>query len=253
VVILAGGLGTRIAEESDLKPKPMIDIAGQPMILRIMSHFASHGFTDFLICAGYRGYQIKEYFSNFHKHTSDFSVDLSSGEIELIGSSTTINWTVAVVDTGLETQTGGRIRRVSEFLDSTFFLTYGDGISDIDLKAELAYHRSHGRLATVAAVRPPSRFAVLETKENGAVSSFREKPEDEVGWINGGFFILEPQVLNLIKDDKTVWERDPLQELARRGELMAFFHEGFWQAVDSLRDKRLLEEAFATNGILGGR
>jgi glucose-1-phosphate cytidylyltransferase len=240
LVILAGGLGTRIAEESDTKPKPMVEIGGKPILLHIMEHYSKHGVKEFIICSGYKGYQLKEYFSNFHLHTSDFTVSLLDGIIQ-IDKQSSPDWKISVVDTGLETMTGGRLKRVRHLLTGTFLMTYGDGLSTANITEELEFHKSHGKLATVLAVRPPSRFAVLDVKDNGRVAQFREKPADEVGWINGGFFVLNPEVIDLIDGDDTTWEQYPLQELASRGELMAFHHEGFWQAVDTIRDKRGLE------------
>lgn len=248
VVILAGGLGTRIAEESDLRPKPMVEVGGKPLLWHVMKQYADHGFTDFIICVGYKGYQIKEYFANYHRHTSDFSVDLKTGEIEIHPSPTT-PWNVTIVDTGQDTMTGGRLKRVSHLLGETFMMTYGDGVSDIDLTRELEFHLNHGKNATIAAVRPPSRFAVLDIESSGKVSTFREKPLDEVGWINGGFFVLSRSVIELIADDSTVWERNPLELLAESDQLQAFKHEGFWHAVDSLRDKRVLEARLAQGGV----
>jgi glucose-1-phosphate cytidylyltransferase len=242
LVILAGGLGTRIAEESDSKPKPMVEIGGKPLLLHIMEHYSKHGVNEFIICVGYKGYQIKEYFANFIPHSFDFTVDLKSGSLELHGQSERPDWKISIVDTGSDTNTGGRLKRIAHLLPSTFFMTYGDGLSDIDISDELRFHKEHGRLATVAAVRPPSRFAVLDIDSDNCVSSFREKPVDEVGWINGGFFVLESSVLSLILGDKTAWEGSPLSDLASSGQLMAFYHNGFWQPVDTLRDKRHCED-----------
>lgn len=242
LVILAGGLGTRIAEESDSKPKPMVEIGGKPLLVHIMEHYSKHGITEFIVCVGYKGYQIKEYFSNFVQHSYDFTIDLDSGSLQLHDMKGGPKWKISIVDTGLETGTGGRLRRVKDLLGPTFMMTYGDGLSDLDVTEELRFHRGHGKDATVAAVRPPSRFAVLDANPNGVVTRFREKPIDEVGWINGGFFVLERAVLERIEGDETSWEEKPLASLASDGQLMAFFHTGFWQAVDTLRDKRHCEE-----------
>lgn len=247
LVILAGGLGTRIAEESDFKPKPMIEIGGKPLLIHIMEHYSKHGITEFIVCVGYKGYQIKEYFSNFVQHSYDFTIDLGSGSLQLHDKEGGPKWKISIVDTGLETSTGGRLRRVGGLLGSTFMLTYGDGLADLDITQELRFHREHGKQATVAAVRPPSRFAVLDTSPDGFVTRFREKPIDEVGWINGGFFVLEHSVLELIEGDNTSWEDSPLATLASTGQLMGFFHTGFWQAVDTLRDKRYCEELWQSN------
>jgi len=241
LVILAGGLGTRIAEESDTKPKPMIEIGGKPLLVHIMEHYSKHGISEFIICVGYKGYQIKEYFSNFVQHSYDLTIDLGSGSMNLNDKSGGPNWKISIVDTGAETNTGGRLKRVAHLLDSTFMMTYGDGLSDIDVTQELEFHKAHGKEATIAAVRPPSRFAVLDIDSHDVVTSFREKPVDEVGWINGGFFVLQKTVIDLINDDSTTWEGDPLTSLASKGELMAFFHTGFWHPVDTLRDKRNCE------------
>lgn len=241
LVILAGGLGTRIAEESDSKPKPMVEIGGTPLLVHIMEHYSKHGVQDFIVCVGYKGYQIKEYFSNFVQHSYDFTVDLDSGLLSLHDKSGGPSWRISIVDTGAETSTGGRLKRVAHLLDSTFMMTYGDGLADLDITTELQFHKMHGKKATVAAVRPPSRFAVLDIEGENSVSSFREKPVDEVGWINGGFFVLEKSVLDLIEGDDTIWENYPLSTLASENELMAFFHTGFWQPVDTLRDKRHCE------------
>lgn len=245
-VILAGGLGTRIAEESDAKPKPMIEVGGRPILWHIMNHYASHGITDFVICLGYKGYMIKEFFFNYHRHMSDLRIDLSTGEHEILSTGSE-NWKITLVDTGPDTMTGGRLARVKKYVeDETFCLTYGDGLSDIDLGAELAFHRSHGSIATVAAVQPPGRFGVLELGTSDKVTSFSEKPSDEIGWINGGFFILERGVFNYLEGDETIFEREPLQALAADGHLHAFTHGGFWQPMDTLRDKRELEALWAS-------
>lgn len=240
-VILAGGLGTRIAEESDTKPKPMVEIGGRPLIWHIMKSYAHHGVKDFVICLGYKGYVIKEFFFNYYRHTSDLQIDLYTGDHRILDSQSE-DWKVTLVDTGPDTMTGGRLKRVSRYLDNeTFFLTYGDGLSSIDITAELAFHRANGKLATVAAVQPPGRFGVLNIDRDHQVTSFEEKPSDEIGWINGGFFVLEPKAIGYIEGDETSWEREPLSTLARDGQLAAFQHNGFWQPCDTLRDKRELE------------
>jgi glucose-1-phosphate cytidylyltransferase len=240
LVILAGGFGSRISEESDQKPKPMIELRGKPILIHIMEHYSRFGIKDFVICAGYKSEKIKEYFLSFKRHTSDFTVDLKDGTIE-IERATNHNWTVSVIDTGLETMTGGRLKRVADYVGDTFLMTYGDGLSDVNITKEIEFHTQHGKAATVLAVKPPSRFAVLDIEENCSVSRFREKPQDERGWINGGFFVLNKEVIDLIDDDSTVWETGPLEQLAVEGELWAFKHHGFWQGMDSLRDKRHLE------------
>lgn len=240
-VILAGGLGTRIAEESDTKPKPMVEIGGRPLLWHIMKVYAHHGIKDFIICLGYKGYVIKEFFFNYYRHMSDMRIDLETGDHQILNSQSE-DWRITLVDTGLETMTGGRLKRVAGYLgNETFCLTYGDGLSNIDITAELAFHRKYGKLATVAAVQPPGRFGVLNLDANYQVNSFEEKPTDEIGWINGGFFVLEPSVINYIENDATSWERAPLANLAKNGELVAFQHAGFWQPCDTLRDKRELE------------
>jgi len=241
VVILAGGLGTRISEETHLRPKPMIEIGGRPILWHIMKMYAAHGLDDFIICAGYRGYMIKEYFANYRLHRSDVTIDLGTGEIVYHASSAE-PWKVTVIDTGEETMTGGRLKRVKDYLeaDEPFCLTYGDGVSDIDLRKEIAFHRSHGKAATVAAVVPPGRYGALEL-EGQRVANFTEKPPGDNALINGGFFVAHPKVIDRIAGDATSWEIEPLQGLARDGELMAYRHEGFWQAMDTLRDKNRLE------------
>jgi len=240
-VIFAGGLGTRISEESDLRPKPMVEIGNRPILWHIMKMYSNHGINDFIICLGYKGYMIKEYFFNYYRHTSDFKINLSSGEYEVLNTQTE-NWTITFIDTGQETQTGGRLKRVREYIgDETFCLTYGDGVSDIDISKEIDFHKSHGKLATVASVQPPGRFGMLTTDNFGLVTDFREKLREEVGWVNGGFFVLEPSVIELIENDETVWEREPLEQLARTGNLASFQHSGFWQPMDTLREKRVLD------------
>lgn len=246
-VIFAGGLGTRIAEESDSRPKPMVEIGGRPILWHIMKMYSAHGIKDFVICLGYKGYMIKEYFYNYYRHTSDFKINLGTGEFDVLNSDTE-DWNITFVDTGAETQTGGRLARVRHHVEGeTFCLTYGDGLSDIDITAEIAFHNAHGLSATVAAVQPPGRFAVLTFDEVGTVETFEEKTSDEVGWINGGFFILEPEVFDYIADgDASIWERGPLEGLVSDRQLAAFKHEGFWQPMDTLREKRYLEGLFET-------
>ena len=246
-VILAGGLGTRIAEESDHKPKPMVEVGGRPLLWHIMKTYAHHGIKDFIVCLGYKGYVIKEYFINYYRHTADLEINLADGSHRVLDSQAE-DWRITLVDTGAETMTGGRLKRVGHLVgDGTFCMTYGDGLADIDLTAELAHHKHHGKLATVAAVQPPGRFGVLVQDDAGVVTSFEEKPSDEIGWINGGFFVLEPEVLDYIDGDATSWERAPLANLARDGQLAAFQHHGFWQPCDTLRDKRELESLWERN------
>lgn len=242
VVLLAGGLGTRLSEETSLRPKPMIEIGGIPLLLHIMKMYSSYGFNDFVVCLGYMGYYIKEYFSNYALHRSDVTFDFKTGSNTLFNQ-VAENWRLTLIDTGAATMTGGRLRRARQLLGSeTFMMTYGDGLADVDLKALLAFHKSSGKSATVTAVQPPGRFGVLELNEQGIVTAFREKPEDEIGWINGGFFVLEPSVIDLIDGDTCIWEREPLETLAAKRDLAAWRHRGFWHPVDTLRDKRALEE-----------
>lgn len=241
-VILAGGLGTRISEESHLKPKPMIEIGGKPIIWHILKIYSAHGINDFIICLGYRGYVIKEYFANYFLHTSDVTFDMRENRM-LVHERHTEPWRVTLVDTGETTATGGRLRRVGSYLqdEELFCFTYGDGVGDIDVTASIAYHRREGALATVTAVTPPGRFGALDI-ENGRVQSFREKPQGDGGVINGGFFVLSPRVLELIDGDDCPWEAAPLERLSAAGQLAAYRHEGFWQPMDTLRDKNTLEE-----------
>lgn len=245
-VILAGGLGTRISEESVLRPKPMIEVGGRPILWHIMKLYSAHGVNEFVICCGYKGYIIKEYFANYFLHMSDVTFDLASNEMQ-VHRKNAESWKVTLVDTGEATQTGGRLKRVSSYIgDEDFCMTYGDGVGDVDISASIAFHKEHGRLATMTAVQPPGRFGALEL--NGAkVQHFLEKPHGDGGWINGGFFVLSPKIIDLIEGDLTLWEREPLERLAREDQLRAFFHSGFWQPMDTLRDKQALEDAWAAD------
>lgn len=241
VVILAGGLGTRISEESHLKPKPMIEIGGKPILWHIMKIYSHYGINEFIVCLGYKGYVIKEYFSNYFLHTSDVTFDMRDNKME-IHQKFAEPWKVTLVDTGEATMTGGRLKRVAPYLGSeTFCFTYGDGVSDIDIPALVAAHKKAGREATVTAIQPPGRYGALRI-ENGRVEQFQEKPAGDGAWINGGFFVLEPSVVSYIEDDDTIWEQAPLQTLAGKGQLTAYQHDGFWLAMDTLRDKNQLEQ-----------
>ncbi|MDO8644141.1 MAG: glucose-1-phosphate cytidylyltransferase [bacterium] len=240
-LILAGGVGTRLSEETTVRPKPLVEIGGKPIIWHIMSIFASQGFTDFVIACGYKGEMLKEYFLNFHLHNADLTVNLGSGKSELKNQKSP-DWNIAVVDTGDKTQTGGRVKRLHSWINNeTFFLTYGDGVGNINIQALLDFHRSHGKMATVTAVHPPARFGRLSFKGDQVIE-FSEKPQTDGGWINGGFMVLEPKVLEYIEGDETLMEREPMARLAKEGQLMAYRHEGFWQPMDTLREKHLLEE-----------
>jgi glucose-1-phosphate cytidylyltransferase len=239
-VILAGGRGTRISEESAARPKPMIEIGGMPILWHILKIYSSHGIHEFVICCGYKGYMIKEYFANYFLHMSDITIDISHNSIE-VHHKNAEPWKITLVDTGEETQTGGRLKRVAEYLNDDFCMTYGDGVGSIDITALIAFHRDHGKLATMTAVQPPGRFGALEIVGND-VKSFLEKPQGDGSWINGGFFVLNSQVLRLIDSDNTFWEREPLESLAKNGQLKAFFHDGFWRPMDTMRDKNVLEE-----------
>ena len=240
-VILAGGLGSRLSEETSVRPKPMVEIGGKPMLWHIMRIYAAHGISDFVVCLGYKGYVIKEYFANYYLHTGDVTFELGTGAME-VHASTAEDWRVTLVDTGEGTQTGGRLKRVMPYVgDETFCFTYGDGLADLDLAAVVDFHRERGRLATVTAVQPPGRFGALELDGDRA-TAFEEKPRGDGTWLNGGFFVLEPAVAELIDGDDTVWEQRPMRELAARGELSVFRHHGFWQAMDTLRDRNQLEE-----------
>jgi glucose-1-phosphate cytidylyltransferase len=245
-VILAGGFGTRISEETQLKPKPLIEIGEMPLLWHIMKIYSSYGINDFVICCGYKGFMIKEYFSNYALHRSDLTIDLEKNNIK-IHSSEVEPWKITLVDTGLNTMTGGRLKKVKEHLDDeTFCFTYGDGLSDIDLRKLIDFHKEQKTLATVTGVRPPGRFGAMSISEN-KVLKFQEKPEGDGDWINGGFFVLEPQVLDYIQNENTVWEREPLEKLSNEKQLSAYLHSGFWQPVDTIREKNILEELWKNN------
>ncbi len=241
-VILAGGRGTRIAEESQVRPKPMVEIGGRPILWHIMKGYAQHGVDQFVICLGYKGFVIKEYFANYLLHQTDVTFDFRTGTRSL-GHAKVEPWRVSLIDTGEATETGGRLRRIRALVADAdcFCMTYGDGVADVDIAATIAFHRRHGRLATITAVRPPGRFGAIELGAGDAVTSFVEKPRGDGGWINGGFFVLSPRALDHIAGDHVKWEEEPLQRLAAAGELMAFRHEGFWQPMDTVRDKAVLE------------
>ncbi len=244
-VILAGGLGTRISEETHLKPKPMIEIGGRPVLWHIMKMYSTHGIQDFVICLGYKGYLIKEYFANYFLHMSDVTIDMAHNKID-VHQKGAEPWRVTLVDTGDETQTGGRLGRVARYVgDEDFCFTYGDGVSDVNITELVEFHRSRKVKATLTAVQPPGRFGAL-VLEDGLITSFQEKPKGDGGWINGGFFVLSPAVLEYIAGDATVWEREPLERLARERTLAAYFHRGFWQPMDTLRDKNHLEEVWSS-------
>ena len=241
-VILAGGLGTRISEETVIKPKPMIEIGGKPILWHIMKIYSFHGINDFIICCGYKGYVIKEYFANYFLHQSDITFDMSKNEMK-IHQERLEPWKVTLIDTGEQTMTGGRIKRIKEYLNNgeDFCLTYGDGLANIDITKLIAFHKNHDKLATLSAIYPPGRFGALDITEN-QVTNFSEKPRGDGALINGGFFVLNSKALDYIQDDNTIWEQRPLKKLAKDGELMSFKHEDFWQPMDTLRDKHLLEE-----------
>jgi len=245
-VILAGGFGTRISEETYLKPKPMIEIGGRPILWHIMKIYSAHGVSDFIICCGYKGYVIKEYFANYFLHMSDVTFDMVSNHME-VHHKKAEPWRVTLVDTGEETLTGGRLKRVANYVrnEDAFCFTYGDGVADVDVTAQLNFHRRHGKLATVTAVQPPGRYGAL-LREGGAVCGFQEKPPGDGAWINGGFFVLNPKVIDFIDGDSSSWEGRPLEILAAKGELQAFEHEGFWQPMDTLRDKTHLDRLWSS-------
>ena len=243
VVLLAGGFGTRISEETTLTPKPLIEIGGKPILWHIMKMYSAHGIRDFVICCGYKGYLIKEYFANYFLHTSDVTFDIQRNEME-VHQRNAEPWRVTLIDTGEETMTGGRLKRIAPYLEKEeiFCLTYGDGVSDVNITELIKFHRDHGLQATITATHPPGRFGALDIHTDQRVTSFKEKPIGDGGMINGGFFVLSPKVLDLIEGDDTIWEREPLELLAKADQLKAYRHEGFWQCMDTLRDKKLLEE-----------
>ena len=243
VVLLAGGFGTRISEETALTPKPLIEIGGKPILWHIMKMYSAHGIRDFVICCGYKGYLIKEYFANYFLHTSDVTFDIQRNEME-VHQRNAEPWRVTLIDTGEETMTGGRLKRIASYLEGEeiFCLTYGDGVSDVNITELIKFHRDHGLQATITAIHPPGRFGALDIHSDQRVTSFKEKPIGDGGMINGGFFVLSPKVLDLIEGDQTTWEREPLELLAKADQLKAYRHEGFWQCMDTLRDKKLLEE-----------
>ena len=245
-VILAGGLGTRLSEETTIKPKPMVEIGGKPILWHIMKSYSSYGIHDFVICCGYKGYVIKEYFANYFLHTSDVTFDMQKNEME-VHTRNAEPWKVTLVDTGDGTMTGGRLKRVRQYLcdEEAFCFTYGDGVSDVDIGEVIKFHAAHGKLATLTATQPPGRFGSLNLDGN-RVNSFQEKPHGDGAWINGGFFVLSPKVIEYIQDDATIWEKKPMEQLAHEGQMDAYFHQGFWQPMDTLRDKIHLEELWAS-------
>jgi glucose-1-phosphate cytidylyltransferase len=245
-VILAGGLGTRISEETHLKPKPMIEIGGKPILWHLMKIYSSHGINDFIVCCGYKGYIIKEYFANYFLHMSDVTFDMSNNKMK-VHQQNAEPWTVTLVDTGEETQTGGRLKRVASYLknEKAFCFTYGDGLANVDIAKLIHFHEKHGKLATVTAVQPPGRYGALN-RDNDLVTGFVEKPKGDGGWINGGFFVLSPKCIDYIDSDDTAWEQRPLKDIALKGELMAYEHKDFWQPMDTLREKNLLEELWGS-------
>jgi len=242
-VILAGGLGTRISEESHLKPKPMIEIGGRPILWHIMKIYSYYGFNDFVICLGYKGYCIKEYFAHYFLHEADVTFDFGSLNQQYIHNNHAEAWKVTLVNTGIHTMTGGRVKRIQQYIGKEpFMLTYGDGVSNVDIAALVKYHQSHNRLATITSVQPLGRFGALDMSTDNIVRGFQEKPQGDGGWINGGFFVLQPEVFDYIADDSTMFEREPIENLAKDGQLSAYKHHGFWQPMDTMRDRELLEK-----------
>jgi len=240
IVILAGGLGTRLSEETDVRPKPMVEIGGKPILWHIMKIYSHFGFNDFVVCLGFKGYVIKEYFANYYLHKANVTIDLGNNSLD-IHDSKAEPWRVTLVDTGNSSMTGGRLKRVREYIgNETFMMTYGDGVGDVNISALLKHHKEHGKLATVTSVQPVGRFGALEIGKDDMITGFKEKPRGDGSWINGGFFVLEPQVLDYIEGDSTIWEQSPMEGLARDGQLVSYKHDGFWQPMDTLRDKTML-------------
>ena len=250
-VILAGGLGTRLSEETTVRPKPMVEVGGHPILWHIMKEYSAHGIDDFVVCCGYKGAVIKDYFATYALRTSDATFDLGTGQVT-VHSTNAEKWRVTCVDTGVKTMTGGRLRRVQRFLgDETFCFTYGDGVSDVDISESIRFHRRHGLLATMTAVQPPGRFGAIALSEGRTtVEHFKEKPDGDGAWVNGGYFVLEPEVVEFVTDDSTVWEQDPLRDLAYKGELAAYRHGGFWQPMDTINDRDKLEGLWNTGQAL---
>lgn len=247
VVILAGGYGTRISEESSIKPKPMIEIGEKPILWHIMKIYSSYGYNDFIICCGYKGYLIKEYFLNYYNYYNDFTIDLKNGNVD-IHNINSESWKVTLVDTGFDTMTGGRIKRIKDYVgNETFLLTYGDGLSNVNIDKLVKFHKQNKKIATITAVKPPGRFGALNINKESNVKEFIEKPKGDGAWINGGFFVLEPSVIDYIDDDKTIFEKEPLENLAKNYQLSAYMHSGFWKPMDTLRDKMELEELWNKN------
>jgi glucose-1-phosphate cytidylyltransferase len=244
VVILAGGVGSRLSEETTIRPKPMVELGGKPILWHIMKLYSHHGLNDFIVCLGYKGYVIKEYFANYFLHMSDVTINLRNNDLK-VHQNMSEPWSVTLVDTGDATQTGGRLGRVRQHIDDTFCLTYGDGLSDVNITKLIAFHHEQGRAATLTAVQPQGRFGIIDFEEE-KISAFQEKPPGDGSWINGGFFVLEPRVLDLIEGDHTIWERGPLEQLARDAQLSAYKHQGFWQPMDTLRDRTHLESLWAS-------
>jgi glucose-1-phosphate cytidylyltransferase len=247
VVLLAGGLGTRLSEETDIKPKPMVEIGGKPILWHIMKIYSSYGFNDFIICTGYKSYLIKEYFHHYYLHQSDVTYDLEKNT-ETYHNSKAEPWKITLVDTGLNTQTGGRLQRIRDYIDGTFMLTYGDGVADVNVNELLEFHNNNKKSATLTAVQTTGRFGALSINDNSLITAFQEKPKGDGSWINGGYFVLEPRIFDYIKEgDATIWEQNPLETLAKEGKLSAFKHSGFWKPMDTLRDKHELEDMWTSN------
>lgn len=251
VVILAGGFGTRISEESHLIPKPMIEIGEKPILWHIMKYYSSFGYNEFIICCGYKQYVIKEFFADYYLHMSDVTFDFSSENKMIVHNNYTEPWKVTLVDTGLNTMTGGRIKRVKDYIgNEPFMLTYGDGVSNVDINKLVEFHKAHGKIATITAIQPGGRFGMLDISNNNQIDSFKEKSKEDGGWINGGFMVLNPETIDFIEGDNTVFEKEPLERVANEGQLKAFRHEGFWQCMDTLRDKEQLEKLWSDGQAL---